>query len=304
MPNLNASCCLVILCTILVIPSHALGVDDMFDRYYVRGGRSRTGIVLESGDFVPRIGEKHDGGGAFIVKMNTPPSLGGSGSCYECRSGRILTGICWPDHTDVFKLSGDVFIPTIDSRIRSVASANRAGVLDRPVWNDFFPLWTAETFRRSVDGLPAASSVKPPVRPPEGGLPSGYDWFPVSKLNQKKRPYDIRVVGGVAEVGFLRDDGEFIPDYERAPFKWEDVYNAPFDLDARGDPRLYTLPLDGAKSEDAYEFRSGRLIRGVLYDTGTFVPEMGSVVTAFGKYDPESDKRRIYNLPGILTKRK
>lgn len=170
--------------------------------------------------------------------------------------------------------------------------------LDRIVYNRRdFPFWTSERKKQYPNGLPPAPT------PPKAGTPVGYTWKPVSTLNQKKRPWDIRIVGGVGEVGFLRDDGEFIPDYERAPFKWEDIYNAPFELDARGEPRLFTLPLKEAASEEAYEFRSGRLIRGTLKDTGTFVPEVGSVVLDFGTYDPAKDKRRVYNLPGELNRK-
>jgi hypothetical protein len=41
-----------------------------------------------------------------------------------------------------------------------------------------------------------------------------------------------------------------------------------------------------------------------LQKTGNFVPELGSTIIDFKDYDPIADRRRIYNLPGVLRSAK
>lgn len=82
----------------------------------------------------------------------------------------------------------------------------------------------------------------------------------------------------------LNEDGRQRTIYYTLPARKEDVWNK-----NRND------------TEEVYEFRSGRLIKGTLQKTGNFVPELGSRILDFKDYDPLS-KRRIYNLPGVLRR--
>jgi hypothetical protein len=166
--------------------------------------------------------------------------------------------------------------------------------------------WTEERKKQFPRGLPNDPE------PPESGMPSGWKLVPFSEVTANKRdPWQIRVIGEIAEFGYLDDRGEFIPDYS-LPIVARDgilsgaVRKDPTDLDSY--PwRFYTVPYDGAwgrkvvEKEEVYEFRSGRLIKGALQRTGNFVPEIGSTILDFKDYDPFS-RRRIYNLPGVLRR--
>ena len=59
----------------------------------------------------------------------------------------------------------------------------------------------------------------------------------------------------------------------------------------------------GKADEVVYEYRSGRLIKGVLDRDGNFVPELGSRIFAFEDYKYGKDAPRIYNLPGYFHKK-
>jgi hypothetical protein len=67
--------------------------------------------------------------------------------------------------------------------------------------------------------------------------------------------------------------------------------------------RILNYPKNGL-SECVYEFRSGRLIRGVLVANGDFVPETGAKVITLNEYVFGIDAHRIYNLPGFFVAKK
>lgn len=57
------------------------------------------------------------------------------------------------------------------------------------------------------------------------------------------------------------------------------------------------------KSVPAYEYRSGRLIKGVIDVEGNFVPDLDSKVIDFKDYKYTPDGPRIWNLPGRFEKK-
>ena len=101
--------------------------------------------------------------------------------------------------------------------------------------------------------------------------------------------------GGVS-VGRLDGNGNFLPEpsmINLTGFK-------------SGLPQ-YTLLVRGLqRGRPLYEYRSGRLIRGVLDKDGNFIPELGSTVIGFEDYLKayQPDKSlKIYNLPGKIIKK-
>jgi hypothetical protein len=57
------------------------------------------------------------------------------------------------------------------------------------------------------------------------------------------------------------------------------------------------------KAVPAYEYRSGRLVKGVIDVEGNFVPDLGGKVTDFKDYKYAPDAPRIWNLPGRFEKK-
>jgi hypothetical protein len=53
-------------------------------------------------------------------------------------------------------------------------------------------------------------------------------------------------------------------------------------------------------NERVLEFRSGRLVEGVIDENYRFLPTAGKKVTAFEDYCPGKNALRIYNLPGYF----
>jgi hypothetical protein len=195
---------------------------------------------------------------------------------------------------------------------------------DRQVWNmpELIPAY--ETARKQKYGGPVPKAPDPP----KAGTPAGWEFIPFSKLDTDvlghklkqvkpvKPPTYIRAIGEFVEFGHLSDEGDFVPDPDLpmvtrsgilggVRYNGELSYNRPL----TGIPRYYTVPSRAVPGrerqaedgpEDVYEFRAGRLIKGALYISGNFIPELGSKVIDFKDFDPAHERRRIYNLPGIL----
>ena len=53
----------------------------------------------------------------------------------------------------------------------------------------------------------------------------------------------------------------------------------------------------------AYEFRSGRLIKGEINKEGSFVPEAGTTVVSFKDYKYGPNATPIWNLPGYFVRK-
>lgn len=215
---------------------------------------------------------------------------------YEHRSGRLIRGT----------MVKGVFVPEIGSKVLDIKKDFDVKKPDRIVYNlaeTVSAFWTEERTKKFPRGLPNDPE------PPAAGVPAGWKLVPFSEETPNKQdPWQIRVIGEIAEFGHLDAQGEFIPDYSLPIIARSGILGA-----VRKDPtafssypwRFYTIPFDGAwgrtevDKEEVYEFRSGRLIKGTLHKTGNFVPELGSKILDFKEYDPRG-RRRIYNLPGVL----
>jgi len=56
-------------------------------------------------------------------------------------------------------------------------------------------------------------------------------------------------------------------------------------------------------TEVVYEYRSARLIKGILNERGVFVPDLDSKVTDFKDFKYNKTAPRIYNLPGAFVEK-
>lgn len=99
-------------------------------------------------------------------------------------------------------------------------------------------------------------------------------------------------------LGHLNPDGDFVPDFDN-PTAGFRIKHVPAGL-----PAFTYLNKPSRDGEPVYEYRSGRLIKGVLWEDGTFVPEIGSQVIGLKEYRPGTGWPRIYNLPGRLVPKK
>lgn len=256
-----------------------------------RGDKYWHGEIDPDGNFVP---DPYGG------PMDNPPvsgagwrllsSRGDNVPAYEYRSGRLIRG--------TMTASG-AFVPEVGSVVLDVQKDFDLERPDRVVWNRpeiTKAFWTEARKREFPDGLPAG-----PVPPPATGTPRTRKYAPYGD----RPPVVVRVIREMMEFGTLTPDGEFRPDPDRPLLPRPDLPFPPrgeASAFRRAYRMCYTLPQLAADQEDVYEFRSGRLIRGTLHKSGNFAPEAGSKLLDFGEYDPDADRRRIYNLPGILTK--
>jgi hypothetical protein len=105
--------------------------------------------------------------------------------------------------------------------------------------------------------------------------------------------------GDLVMVGKLDIDGNFLPK------SWIHL-----DRD-RDDPKLKSITIindcahtpAGPAPRPCYEYRSGRLIKGVIDTKGNFVPDADSTVIAFGDYHYGPKAIPIWNLPGRFVGR-
>jgi hypothetical protein len=252
----------------------------------LRGKMQRIGRFDPDGNFIPD---------AAVTRMNASlfgqfgaVSVNGTGGSlvYEHRSGRLIRGI-------IAREPRGVFVPEVGSTVIDLKKDFDLNKPDRLVYN-----LRAETLGK----VPVTSGPDPP----KASQPAGWKLVPFREAFPKspeiQNPWFARVIGEVMELGHLSDEGEFVPDYGLPVFPYVKVKQPDVLQDSSGRTIYYTLPKDGKDSEEVYEYRSGRLIRGALQKTGNFVPELGSKVLDFKEYDPMTDRRRIYNLPGVLRK--
>ena len=152
--------------------------------------------------------------------------------------------------------------------------------------------------------------LSPNSDPPKAGVPECCEFIPFSKSQSGKPPKQARAIGDVVEFGHLSDEGEFVPDPDLPVVSRAGILGS-VAFDPFGVPCYYTVPrppwligpkVEGQKAtdpEEVYEFRSGRLIKGMLQESGNFIPELGSKIIDFKDYVPNRQPR-IYNLPGVL----
>ena len=262
----------------------------------------RNGVMDPNGNFVPdaSAGLNAAGGMWDGWRINS-----GSGSdtrgalLYEHRSGALIPG--WHGGNDEVR-----FIPELGAKILDLDKHLGPGNIDRVTYNrqdSVADFWTIE---RQNNRKTAVSWVKipPETHPPKGWrlVPFEEEYALLFKLKDQ-RVWFARIIGDVAEYGMLTQYGDFFPEPGLPIMKRNCI---PETVKFAGLMHktwryTYTLPIDGQKAEEVYEYRSGRLIAGTLYDSGNFAPEIGSTILDFKDYNPEST-RRIYNLPGVLRK--
>jgi hypothetical protein len=274
-------------------------------------GRWRLGQFDPDGNFVPDARLPPCSMPTDFPPYYTPPGFlgpirwriasaaGANEPTYEHRSGRLIAGVATPQG----------FVPEIGSKILDLKDYD-IKTADRPIYNmideEAAELWTARRRKNFPDEPDVRSPLPPPgTAPPKAGTPEGYE-FRLYRTYMKAPPWFARVIGDVMELGHLNDAGDFIPDYGLPIFPYVKVETPDVLRDGSGRTIYYTLPKGGTEdvwkkkdTEEVYEFRSGRLIKGTLHKTGNFVPELGSKILDFKDYDPRG-RRRIYNLPGVL----
>jgi hypothetical protein len=114
------------------------------------------------------------------------------------------------------------------------------------------------------------------------------------EFQQDLTPYYALVRDGKFVLGHLDAAGNFIPVAGMAPLKVGQAFSGP----------AYTeLNVARNRNEPVFEYRSGRLVKGVLDREGNFVPDAGSTVLDFKDYRYAPDAVRIYNLPGRFVKK-
>lgn len=262
------------------------------DVLWQRGDRARIGYIDGMGNFVPnispRLTDRPAGSGSaptLIYNLSTHDI-----EAYEYRDGVLIRGI----------KTATVFVPESGSRLMAAEAFLGAGKPDRLVYNrpeSVANFWTPDRRRQFPGGLPQSPAPTAPSGPPPGwrlvALSAAYPLaFPDGD------PLLVRVIHTVMEFGRLNPKGEFVPDYRIPALRRQGI--PPLDLlDGSTWHSSFTLPIPGKTDEKVYEYRSGRLLKGMLSDSGVFTPEVGSVVGDFRDYKPGRDAR-IYNLPGIL----
>ncbi|MGL4420127.1 MAG: hypothetical protein ACRCZF_05655, partial [Gemmataceae bacterium] len=276
---------------------------------------TRTGFFDSDGNFVPEIDSSLRSHHLYVSRLGNEPVL--INNWPLCNSGYMLGGEnrgnaflagTWGGKTDWL-----YFIPESGSRVLSRAEALRAANKDRLIYN-----YTHHTHIFPKQSLPKKQSRQQTTPPPLIGPPPGWELVSFRAYDPRQYPtsdrWFIRVIQGVCEFGHLHSSGEFVPDYGLPVMKYSKTRD-PSEFSFWAPPKeqqwdllrtknfypnyTYTLPLYGEKSEPCFEYRSGRLIKGILHDTGNFAPEIGSKVIPFTDYKPETDLR-IYNLPGVL----
>lgn len=295
-----------------------LVTSKTYFRMLWRGDKGRYGKFDADGNFVPdsRLPSYHHPPDS--LPYFTPPgfstpltylnvsSAGSNDPSYEHRSGRLIAGVKTPKG----------FVPEIGSKVLDLKKDYDAKNPDRTIYNmiDDETLRLLHELRQKKSPDPAdrpyvGRSPPPGPAPPKAGIPEGYE-FRLYRTYMKSDPWFARVIGDVMELGHLDDEGDFIPDYGLPVFPYAKAKNPDVLRDGSGRTIYYTLPRGGKEdfwkkkkdTEEVYEYRSGRLIKGTLHKTGNFVPELGSKILDFKEYNPATDNRRIYNLPGVLRR--
>jgi hypothetical protein len=216
---------------------------------------------------------------------------------YEYRSGRLVPGNLDDDGN---------FLPDLGAKVtdfqdyRPVPGARR-------IYN--LPGRFVEKGKKEPP--PPKLTPTPRADPPaKTGVPAEYDYQSFTAI-ARLSPAPSNAVPWVAhvrdvqmELGHLNDQGDFVPDYGLPPFPLT-MPAKPAGEKVTHKPALwyYNLPVEGADRESTYEYRSGRLLKGILLKNGTFVPDLDSRVLDFKEYVPGEKSLRTYNLPGRLKKK-
>jgi hypothetical protein len=275
--------------------------DLTFYYLLVRGDTEVFGNVDAAGNFLAerRIGVYRRGQPLSAIPPSRPlnlPTKLPHEPVYEYRSGRLVPGNLDDDGN---------FLPDLGAKVTD--------------FQDYHPVPGA----RRIFNLPGyfvekGKKESPPPKltplradpPAKTGVPAEYDYQSFTTIAGSNRapwntvPWVAHVGDEQMELGHLNDHGDFVPDYGLPSFPLTKPVEKAGDQ-LRKNPTLwyYNLPAEGADREPAYEYRSGRLLKGTLLKNGTFVPDLDSVVLDFKDYGPGEKALRIYNLPGQLKKK-
>jgi hypothetical protein len=102
-------------------------------------------------------------------------------------------------------------------------------------------------------------------------------------------------------VGYVKADKKYIGHLDKAG-NFVSVEESQGGFDGAGNIQVRNLPANGER-EAVFEYRSARLVRGVLVKDGHFIPDAGSKVISFRDYVPIKENLRIYNLPGRFVEK-
>ncbi|MGL4423910.1 MAG: hypothetical protein ACRCZF_24860, partial [Gemmataceae bacterium] len=240
----------------------------------------RDGRIDQNGNFVPYIDTKlrstwyvWGGAGRDIYTVNEGHESDTFRECYEHRSEAVILGT-WGAVTQ-----SRVFVPkegSVITRFKDVLKDNHSG---RMIYNFSQRTLIGDTKLLPQDDIRVNITKKAdPIGPPPG-----YEFLSFEKYDAQidvvsERRF-VRVIGGVCEIGQLDGNGEFVPDYGLPVMEFGPPTKIAADLrhlrlwippkdkerirnfgDKTDYPNYtYTLPLYGEKSEQCYEYRSGRL---------------------------------------------
>jgi hypothetical protein len=112
-------------------------------------------------------------------------------------------------------------------------------------------------------------------------------------------PEYVFVPDTARKVGFYRRQVEYIGTLDADGNFREEVRIA---IDQRG-PIMHGTFTPIGKWGPAYEYRTGRLVKGVINSDGVFVPDPNAPVILFRDYRYDSAAIPIWNLPGYFMRR-
>lgn len=119
------------------------------------------------------------------------------------------------------------------------------------------------------------------------------DFIFVEDLN----PYVALIRDRSFILGHLDSEGNFLPSGKLEKYAVGQPFSGPAFRELNSVPTA-------SSSMRVYEFRSGRLIPGVIQKSGNFVPDLDGKIIAFKDYKYSMTAVPIYNLPGTFVKKK
>lgn len=156
-------------------------------------------------------------------------------------------------------------------------------------------------FRILLLAAGVAPGCAPNAPPPPAGEAGASEYVFVPDTDrlvaiERVTPESTTLIGRLDIAGNFLED----PPPDKAP------PGPPPDPAKRGIPVInapYVTAVGERVPQAAYEYRSGRLVKGVIDPNGNFVPEPGSKVIAFADYRYTPGGLPIWNLPGRFVKK-
>jgi hypothetical protein len=211
--------------------------------------------------------------------------------CQEFRSGRIIDGRV------LRSIKSVIFVPKEGSVVVDYEKidpiANKYLIYNKA--SSYPSYWNSERrleLQYRLNSGEKRFQVIPPLDIP---ALDRKDRSPFAKDSQG--PRIVQKNGKAFRFGTLSDRGDFIADFtipsvisHDGKFSFESS-----NYHTIGNP-VYNVPANQREAEDVYEFRSGLLIRGTIYSSGLFKPQVGSVIIS-EKSSSRDAKLRVYNDP-------